>query len=181
MAPVNNSYAGPSGANSFMALTPYGVGVPGSVVQNGGGGGDIQKTGGNFGVPNPFFHNRADAQRSMYRQTPQAEYPDGYLGTIVSRQNDRLLNAIKVRTNQPNYQRGVHKGARISAGDYFWVPQWNMNTGLKAEARGMKTAPVQTGADEYIKDVIPASGALSPATLNPRAAELRRLIPSWRF
>jgi hypothetical protein len=177
--PVSSSYAGPSGANSFLALTPYGIGVPGSVVQNGGGGNTNE--GGASGAPNPFFHNRADAQRSMYRQTPQAEYPDGYLGTIVSRQNDRLLNAIKARTTLPNYQRGVHKGARISMGDYFWVPEWNPNTGMQAEARGKRTGLVSTPNQVDMRDVIPASGALSPATLNPRAAELRRLMPTWRY
>lgn len=103
------------------------------------------------------------------------------MGTIVSRQNDRLLNAIKVRTNQPNYQRGVHKGARISAGDYFYPKEWNPNTGLQAEARGMKIALVRTDSQQAIQDIIPKSGALSPATLNPRQTELRRLLPTWRF
>jgi hypothetical protein len=49
-------------------------------------------------------------------RTPSAEYPDGYLGTMRSRRDDRgmptdtLLDSLKSRQNQRGYQRGVHKG-----------------------------------------------------------------------
>ena len=38
-----------------------------------------------------------DARRSMYNQTPEAQYPDGYLGTINTRRGDRLLDNLKGR------------------------------------------------------------------------------------
>ena len=44
---------------------------------------------------------------------PRPQYPDGYLGTINTRREDRLLDGLKKRqTNRP-YTRGIHKGERI--------------------------------------------------------------------
>jgi hypothetical protein len=60
---------------------------------------------------------------------PEAEYPDGYLGTIRSRRDDRgkpyatsdtVLDSLKNRQNQRGYQRGVHKGERIDQAQYYW-------------------------------------------------------------
>jgi hypothetical protein len=171
MAPAGSSYTGSGSASTSMQLTPYGISVPGSAVQAGGGG----------GVPEPFFRNTADEQRSMYRQAPQAQYPDGYLGTIVSRQNDRLMQALQARTSQPNYTRGVHKGARISAGDYFWPPEFNEMSGLKAEAAGRRQAPIGAAFEVDMHEAaIPSSGVHNPATLDRNAA-LRRLMPSTRW
>jgi hypothetical protein len=68
-------------------------------------------------------------------RVPQAEYPDGYLGTIRSRRDDRgngtdtVLDSLKNRQNQRGYQRGVHKGERIDQAQYFW-PE-----GLKPDRR----------------------------------------------
>jgi hypothetical protein len=62
-------------------------------------------------------------------RTPEAEYPDGYLGTIRSRRDDRgrpsstsdsVLNSLKQRQSQRGYQRGIHKGERIDASQYYW-------------------------------------------------------------
>ena len=40
---------------------------------------------------------------------PGAAYPDGYLGTITDRQQDKLLGAVQSRLTDRSYQRGVHK------------------------------------------------------------------------
>lgn len=108
---------------------------------------------------------------------------DGYLGTIHSRREDRLLNALKTRVNQRSYQRGVHKGERIDPADYFWPPDFNPTNGLKAEAVGMRQAPVMTLAERLQvteQQMIPR-GAVSLIELNPeRMAQLKRLAPNWR-
>lgn len=122
----------------------------------------------------------------MWRQTPDAQYPDGYLGTYRGRREDKILDKTKNRQTQRSYQRGVHKGERIDPGDYVWPMEWHPQLGLMAEAAGVRQAPAT---------VIP--GRISPITaprgvggladmssrqvLDPhRVEQLRRLSPSWR-
>ncbi len=111
-----------SGQN-IQYLPPFGIGQPGSAVQGGGG-----------GSLDPFFHNERDARRSMFRRTPEAAYPNGYLGTIVSRREDRLLDALKHRESDRSYTRGVHKGSRIDPVDYLWPDKFNPMSGLLRQA-----------------------------------------------
>ena len=82
-------------------------------------------------------------------RTPQAEYPDGYLGSIRSRRDDKgkpyavsdiVLDSLKARQTQRGYQRGVHKGERIDPGEYMW-PE-----GLKPDRR-LKVKPVLVDND----------------------------------
>lgn len=152
-------------------LSPYG---------NQGSGGDLQ----------PWWRDRLDFNRSMWRQTPEASYPDGYLGTIRSRRDDRLLDSLKNRVTQRSYQRGVHKGERIDPADYLWPAQWNPQRGLKVEATGLRQAPVNPIPDRHppaATGMYPR-GAGSLMTLNRaavgpdpvRAAALQRLAPTWR-
>jgi hypothetical protein len=76
-----------------------------------------------------------------WRRTPEATYPDGYLGTIPSRRGDRLMDGLKARqTNRP-YTRGVHKGERIDNRDYFWPAEFNLFTALAMEAQGSRFVP----------------------------------------
>jgi len=97
--------------------------------------------------PQPFFRDELDSFRSMWRRTPEAQYPDGYLGTITARRDDRLLKNLANRATQRSYQRGVHKGERIDPGDYIWPDQFNLMTGLKREATtGLRAAPPGGGA-----------------------------------
>jgi hypothetical protein len=91
--------------------------------------------------PTPFAHNYLDAVRMNWRRTPEATYPDGYLGTIPSRRGDRLMDGLKARqTNRP-YTRGVHKGERIDNRDYFWPAEFNLFTALAMEAQGSRFVP----------------------------------------
>lgn len=172
----------------FQYLTPFGVGQAGAPVQGGGGGGGDSTMGSlrrlaPGEVPEPFFRDQLDFQRSMFRRVPQAEYPDGYLGTIRTRRDDRLLEAVKSRVNQRNYQRGVHKGERIDPGDYFWPPEFNPQTGLEIEATGMRYAPVEAlwpKAAVTERQMIPR-GSQSLIEVSPeRQEQLRKLAPSWR-
>lgn len=102
-----------------------GNGFVGSYTTTGGGGTPV--TG----------RSDMDFLRMGVGRQPSAEYPDGYLGTIRSRRDDRgngtdtVLDSLKNRQNQRAYQRGVHKGERIDPGQYYW-PQ-----GLEAERRIM--------------------------------------------
>ena len=122
----------------------------------------------------------------MGGRTPEAEYPDGYLGTIRSRREDRLLDAVKSKIGDRNYQRGVHKGARIEPGDYMWPQEFGPQNGIMAQARGVRQAPLQTTTEQIVYGTarIPR-GAESllgpmPGEISDKAPELRRLLPSWR-
>jgi hypothetical protein len=170
--------------NQFLNLAPYGIGQPGSVVVGGGG-----------GVPEPFFRDQLDSARSVYRRTPDAQYPDGYLGTITSRKGDKMFDALKNRVNQRSYQRGVHKGERIDPADYYWPEEYqpdqmglvreqymvdNMGCPMVAVAR---QAPVGLAVVYPTSEaILPASGVRLTNTLNPRRqAQLRHLSPTWRW
>lgn len=171
----------------FQYLSPMGVGQPGAPAQGGGGGSGAgwptlrHMAPGE--IPEPFFRDDMDFQRSMYRRVPQAEYPDGYLGTIRTRRDDRLLKDVQRRLNQRSYQRGVHKGERIDPGDYFWPPEFNPSSGLEAEAQGRRFAPVEAlypRAAVTERQMVPR-GSQSLIEVSPeRQEQLRRLAPSWR-
>lgn len=115
-------------AQQWSYNTP--VGQNGSMAYGAGGGlhGSETKLAG--------FRNILDAKRAMVGRTPDAEYPDGYLGSITDRREDKLLQ--HVRENARSYTRGVHKGSRIEAQDYFWPADFNPMTGLEMQARGKK-------------------------------------------
>lgn len=121
-------------SNNLVYNTPLNIGQPGSVVRANGGGGH-QVVG---------YRNVLDARRSVgdpNARTPSAAYPDGYLGTINGRRDDRLLKSVQSRLTQRSYQRGVHKGERVDPGDYRWTAEVNPMAGLEAQARGERWAP----------------------------------------
>jgi len=113
------------------------------------------------GVGTPVARDTLDQSRIGVGRIPSAEYPDGYLGTIRSRRDDRLLDSIKNRVNQKSYQRGVHKGERIEASMYFWPDAVNMDSGLQ---RQMKAALVNVNGGMVYKV--------------PRAAPQTQLAPA---
>lgn len=100
--------------------------------------------------PVPPAHDALDAMRMYWRRTPEAQYPDGYLGTVPSRRGDRLLDGLKARTTNRPYTRGIHKGERIDTRDYFWPPEFNLWSGIETEMQGMKFMP--PGIGEYLPD-----------------------------
>ena len=100
--------------------------------------------------PAPRGHDYLDNLRMYWRRTPEATYPDGYLGTVPSRRGDRLMDGLKARTtNRPN-TRGIHKGERIDRRDYVWPPEFNLWTGLQYQAAGIKFSP--PGLGEFLPD-----------------------------
>ena len=149
--------------------------------------------------PQPFFHDGLDALRSMYRRTPDAQYPDGYLGTVESRRKDRLYDGLKSRTQVKPFSRGVHKGERLDGREYFWPPEFQPFDGLQAQSEGMKyvipgalmdagfmpTAmqpePNSTRMAKVGTKGIPARvGTVEWGKIDPdRATALKRLAPPW--
>lgn len=177
------------GNTNTQYLTPYNIGQPGSNVRANGGAGAQALT----------FRSELDSKRVMAGdRVPSAQYPDGYLGTIQSRREDRLLDSMKNRMNQRSYQRGVHKGERIDQADYFWPEEFGPDKGLEYEARGLKwTArgnPVErlahTGSTETASPAEVAalhqkfgisSGSTLKAEIDPiRQERMSRLLPTWR-
>lgn len=138
--------------------------------------------------PEPVFRDGLDQTRSMYNRVPQAEYPDGYLGTISSRRtdDDKLLEAIP-RLNQKQYQRGVHKGERIDPQDYVWPGAFNDESGIARQERGnefgsRRFAPTMTLNERLVADdQLPLPpGAIGIVSLDRnRVEQLRRLAPGW--
>lgn len=132
-----------------------------------------------------FSRSEMDARRMGVAREPQAEYPDGYLGTIRSRRDDRLLKAVQTSTNQRSYDRGVHVGTRVDPSDYFWPAQLQPDRGLENEARGRKTQLIGHLAQATLVNDGKAPGqerTMNGATtvINPLvASSLRHLRPSW--
>jgi hypothetical protein len=135
----------------------------------------------------PVFRNNKDKILSGYRGTPDAQYPDGYLGTMSSnRRQDKVLGTLS-RMNARQYTRGVHKGERINAGDYLWPDEFNKWTALQLQEQGLKFAP--PGADpvrlmrdgNYAPRGIPRDQDKPENRSNPeRRAKLKGLAPAWK-
>lgn len=151
------------------------------------------------GVQALTFRDTLDARRSMQgARIPSADYPDGYLGTIQSRREDRLLNSLKNRLNQRSYQRGVHKGERVDPADYLWPPELDpTSAGIARQSQVVinpvddtlnvpRAAPLMTVGEQLQVNgtrIPRGSSALLDARRPPNAmnpADLRRLGPSWK-
>jgi len=113
------------------------------------------------GAGTPIAHDNMDALRLGVGRVPSAEYPDGYLGTIRSRRDDRLLDSIKNRVNQKAYQRGVHKGERIEPSLYYWPQEFTPDMGLRRQM--MAKADASKGALVYRAARFSPQTQLTPA------------------
>ena len=141
--------------------------------------------------PEPVFHGDLDAFRSMWRRTPEAQYPDGYLGTITNRR-DRFN--VTGRGTQRSYQRGVHKGERIDQRDYLWPPWFTPTQQIARQMAGDNSHPMPPVVDAE-PVLLTNDGKVGPrgvprgyygspgvAEINPaRAAVLGRLAPRWGY
>jgi len=163
-------------------------GYIGAYTTTGGGGTPI--------VP----RSNIDSLRIGVGRTPSAEYPDGYLGTIRSRRDDRgtgtdtVLDSLKARQNQRGYQRGVHKGERIDPGEYMWPDNLKPDRRLKVGAKlvdndgGLtmyvrRNAPKQELAPHphLVNDGKANISSNVPAEFNPRIAQqFVHLQPRWK-
>ena len=136
-----------------------------------------------YGGSGPVGRGELDSLRIGQGRTPSAEYPDGYLGTIPSRRGDRLLSTLKSRVNQRSYQRGVHKGERIDVGDYAWPQDFNPESGLATQAKGLRQAPAFELAlpPHLVNSGKADTRANEPVAIDQRRVEqLSRMRPAWR-
>jgi len=104
------------------------------------GGGGLNGYNNQGGAGTPVARDTMDSLRIGVGRVPSAEYPDGYLGTIRSRRDDRLLDSIKNRVNQKAYQRGVHKGERIEPSMYYWPEQINPMMGIERQLKSKQVS-----------------------------------------
>lgn len=148
------------------------------------------------GAGTPVARDEMDASRIGVGRVPSAEYPDGYLGTIRSRRDDRLLDSIKVRVNQKAYQRGVHKGERIEPSMYFWPEGISDMSGIERQMRMSRMVNIdgalqyQTLRNSPQTELVPAPHLVNDGKANTMANEpaqidarrqamLAYLRPAW--
>lgn len=129
--------------------------------------------------PEPFFRDAKDRRLQAFGATPDTQYPDGYLGKITDRRENRLE---ATRSNLRSYTRGVHKGERVNPGDYIWPTEFNPETALQYEARGLKFAPTGAAPVVLVNDGKTAPiGRPDMEVINQqRRSMLKTLIPQWR-
>jgi len=141
----------------------------------------------------PVARGELDAIRIGTGRVPSAEYPDGYLGSIRSRRDDRILDSVKSRLGQKSYQRGVHKGERIEPSMYFWPDSFNDKMGIVRESKAKYNKETGTYmVPRYTQDIrlTPAPHLVndgksnmrsdSPGIINvQRANALAYLKPVW--
>jgi hypothetical protein len=146
----------------------------------------------------PVARSEMDFLRMGVGRTPEAEYPDGYLGTIRSRRDDRgrpsstsdrVMDSLKSRIGQKQYQRGVHRGERVDPSDYYYPDGLDNQRGIK---RQIKAAKAGTAAKRNSprNDLVPAPHlpndgkanmrSTSPGEINKvRADKFARMRPNW--
>jgi hypothetical protein len=160
------------------------------------GGGGLNGYNNQGGAGTPVARDTMDSLRIGIGRVPSAEYPDGYLGTIRSRRDDRLLDSIKSRVNQKAYQRGVHKGERIEPSMYYWPEQVHPMMGIERQMKAQRvningavvyqserSAPQTslTPAPHLVNDGKANTQANQPGTIDERRkAMMAYLKPAWR-
>lgn len=130
----------------------------------------------------PVSRDSLDALRMGVGRIPSAEYPDGYLGTMRTRREDRVLDSLKNRQNQRSYQRGVHKGERIDPSDYFYPEGLDPQRGLRNQAKGLRTAPLMQliPHPHLVNDGKVDMPNNVPGQIDPRRVmQFKNLKPAW--
>lgn len=146
----------------------------------------------------PVARSELDYLRMGVGREPSAEYPNGYLGTIRSRRDDRgnangtsdrVLDKMKQRVGQRSYQRGVHRGERIDPSDYYYPSGLDRDRGIKrqmaAARRGdlvPRNAPVSklAPAPHLVNDGKANTKHNAPYEVNQRRVDqISRLKPGW--
>jgi hypothetical protein len=124
-----------------------------------------------------------DAKRQAAGFAPGASYPDGYLGNVTGRQEDKTLAVLQTRLTSTSYQRGVHVGDIISPNHYSWLPEFNPNSGLERQMQTqvmdveggiVMTAPRFAPSGDPV-EMLSHDGKFASATPRERDAQLSRL------
>jgi hypothetical protein len=137
--------------------------------------------------PEPVFRDPKDRRLAAFGASPDTMHPDGYLGTITNRRQDKLLNTLH-RKNHRSYSRGVHKGERINPGDYVWPEEFTPWLGLELQASGKKYAPPGAEPVRLTNDGKTGPRGIPRDLDRPqqeiidqnRRSLLRTLLPTWR-
>lgn len=121
------------GANNNWLVATGGLGAGGTGANAYGAGGDPTAF--------PTGASRLDKLRMGAGQLPDAQYPDGYLGTVQNRYSGKKdpQAILRTRLSDRDYQRGVHKDIKMPASAYLWPSDFDPDSGLKLEARGQVT------------------------------------------
>lgn len=146
----------------------------------------------------PVARSEMDYLRLGVGREPSAEYPDGYLGTIRTRRDDRgrpnstseqVLDRLKVRQTQRGYQRGVHRGERIDPSDYYLPREMSAERGIQRQiSAARKGQPVPRFAPAFAlapAPHLPNDGKANLRSNEPyevntrRVSQLNRLKPRW--
>ena len=146
----------------------------------------------------PVARSELDYLRMGVGREPQAEYPNGYLGTIRSRRDDRgrlnsaseeVLEGVK-RLNQRSYQRGVHRGERIDPSDYYLPKELSMDRGIRRQMAAankkqaaLRNAPVVSlaPAPHLVNDGKANTRHNAPYEVNKRRIDqISRMKPDWK-
>lgn len=160
---------------------------------------DTATTYGGGGVP--VARSELDHMRMGVGREPSAEYPDGYLGTIRSRRDDRgrpngaserALDSMKTRLGQKSYQRGVHRGERVDPADYYYPSALKPERGIMRQMNAVEDGYVFR-VPRYVENImlVPAphlqnDGKANMRSTSPgeidqkRASQLKRLKPAWQ-
>lgn len=123
------------------------------------------------------------ARQGSPGQTPEAQYPDGYLGSSKGRREGRLANGNGDPNTKP-YTRGIHRGERIDVGDYSWPSEQRPDRGLLAQSKGMKTG---LAGPSYVMNAPLVAGGKdlpqpqTPSIPNPHySTQYSGMLPPWR-
>jgi hypothetical protein len=177
------------------------MGAPHQNTQNLGAAG-MQGTYTNYGGGGtPVARSELDFLRIGVGRAPQAEYPDGYLGTIRSRRDDRgrptstsdnVLNSLKVRVGQRSYQRGVHKGERIDSAGYYYPEGLENTRGIARQMKAAKDGNVYRSQRNVENAMaapaphLPNDGKANMRSTSPQSLDTRRvdqmsrMRPTWK-
>jgi len=177
------------------------MGAPHQNTQNLGAAG-MQGTYTNYGGGGtPVARSELDFLRIGVGRAPQAEYPDGYLGTIRSRRDDRgrptstsdnVLNSLKVRVGQRSYQRGVHRGERIDQSDYYYPEGLENTRGIARQMKAAKDGNVYRSQRNVENAMaapaphLPNDGKANMRSTSPQSLDTRRvdqmarMRPTWK-
>jgi hypothetical protein len=149
----------------------------------------------------PVARSELDFLRMGVGRQPSAEYPDGYLGTIRTRRDDRgrpssvsdrVLDGLKVRIGQRSYQRGVHRGERIDASDYYYPAGLENTRGIARQMKAVRDGNVyrvERGVENAMAAPaphLPNDGkanmrSTSPQSLDKRRVDqMARMRPAWK-
>jgi hypothetical protein len=122
----------PASNNNWMVAVQPWNGAGGQNVT--GGGGDPVAPAGAAG--------RLDRLRMGEGQMPDAQYPDGYLGTVQGRQQGKGQDQVRTRLGDRAYQRGVHKDTKMSPDQYQWPADFGPWSGIENESTGHRSGNV---------------------------------------